>query len=115
MGLEDLSFRYLHPEEYRRIATSMNERRVDRELYLEGVSQRLREELVKYNLDKAIISGRPKHIYSIYSKMLRKELPFEQIYDVRALRVIVDSHARVLSGAGHRAQFVAAHPGRFDD
>ncbi len=89
--LEDLSFRYLHPEEYRRIATSMNERRVDREFYLQEVSQRLREELAKYNLDKAIISGRPKHIYSIYSKMLRKELPFEQIYDVRALRVIVDS------------------------
>ena len=89
--LEDLSFRYLHPQEYRRIASSMNERRVDRERYLEEVTRSLREELARYNLDKAIISGRPKHIYSIYSKMLRKELPFEQIYDVRALRVIVDT------------------------
>ena len=89
--LEDLSFRYLHPQEYRRIATSMNERRVDREQYLEMVTERLREELAHYQLDKAIITGRPKHIYSIYSKMMRKQLPFEQIYDVRALRVIVDS------------------------
>ena len=89
--LEDLSFRYLHPQEYRRIATSMNERRVDREQYLEMVTERLREELAQYKLDKALITGRPKHIYSIYSKMMRKELPFEQIYDVRALRVIVDS------------------------
>ena len=89
--LEDLSFRYLHPQEYRRIATSMNERRVDREQYLEMVTERLREELAHYKLDKAIITGRPKHIYSIYSKMMRKQLPFEQIYDVRALRVIVDS------------------------
>ena len=89
--LEDLSFRYLHPQDYRRIATSMNERRVDREQYLEMVTERLREELAQYNLDKALISGRPKHIYSIYSKMMRKELPFEQIYDVRALRVIVES------------------------
>ncbi len=89
--LEDLSFRYLHPQEYRRIATSMNERRVDREQYLEMVTERLREELAHYKLDKATITGRPKHIYSIYSKMMRKQLPFEQIYDVRALRVIVDS------------------------
>ena len=89
--LEDLSFRYLHPQEYRRIATSMNERRVDREQYLQKVTERLREELAQYNLDKALISGRPKHIYSIYSKMMRKQLPFEQIYDVRALRVIVES------------------------
>ena len=89
--LEDLSFRYLHPQEYRRIATSMNERRVDREQYLEMVTERLREELAHYKLDKAIITGRSKHIYSIYSKMMRKQLPFEQIYDVRALRVIVDS------------------------
>ena len=89
--LEDLSFRYLHPQDYRRIATSMNERRVDREQYLQMVTERLREELAQYNLDKALISVRPKHIYSIYSKMMRKQLPFEQIYDVRALRVIVES------------------------
>ncbi len=89
--LEDLSFRYLHPQEYRRIATSMNERRVDREEYMQQVTERLRAELADYKLDKAIISSRSKHIYSIFSKMQRKELPFEQIYDVRALRVIVDT------------------------
>ena len=89
--LEDLSFRYLHPQEYRRIATSMNERRVDREQHLKMVTDRLQEELAQYDLDNALISGRPKHIYSIYNKMMRKQLPFEQIYDVRALRVIVES------------------------
>ena len=113
--LEDLSFRYLHPQEYRRIATSMNERRVDREQYLQQVSANLREELAKYNLDKAIVSGRSKHIYSIYNKMLRKELPFEQIYDVRALRVIVDSTPECYLALGIVHNLWRPIPVEFDD
>lgn len=87
--LEDLSFRYLNPDSYRSIAHSIDERRADREDYINNIVHRLKGELAKFNID-AVVSGRPKHIYSIYRKMKRKELPFEEIYDTRAIRVIVD-------------------------
>lgn len=89
--LEDLSFRYLEPDAYRQIATSIDERRSDREAYVNDVADVLRKELDKHNLSHVTISGRSKHIYSIYKKMQRKQLPFDEIYDVRAIRVIVDA------------------------
>ena len=88
--LEDLSFRYLDPDAYKSIAMSIDERRADREGYVYSVVGKLREELAQNNID-ANISGRPKHIYSIHKKMKRKGLPFHEIYDVRAVRVIVDT------------------------
>lgn len=89
--LEDLSFRYLQPNEYRLLAEKIAERRGDREAYVSKIAEKLKAELHRYNLDHAVISARPKHIYSIYRKMQRKQLPFEQIYDVRAVRVIVNT------------------------
>jgi RelA/SpoT family (p)ppGpp synthetase len=89
--LEDLSFRYLHPDEYKQIAANVQERRVDREAYLQDVISRLREELANHGIENPTITGRPKHIYSIYSKMQRKDLTFDQIFDVRAVRVIVNT------------------------
>ncbi|WP_374686904.1 bifunctional (p)ppGpp synthetase/guanosine-3',5'-bis(diphosphate) 3'-pyrophosphohydrolase [Promineifilum sp.] len=87
--LEDLAFRYLEPEKYREIARYLDEKREVRALRIEKAATRLRQELRKQGL-KAQVSGRPKHAYSIYRKMLRKELDFEQIYDIQALRVIVE-------------------------
>src|SRR5690606_34412325 len=89
--LEDLSLRYLDPEAYRSIVTRLDERRADREAYLSQIINTLRNELIKYNVTNATITGRPKHVYSIYRKMQRKDLPFERVYDVRAVRVIVDT------------------------
>ena len=86
--LEDLAFRYLEPEEYRRIAAALNERRADRERYIDALCAELREELRAAGI-AAEVYGRPKHIYSIYRKMQRKQLAFEQLFDVRAVRVVV--------------------------
>jgi len=90
--LEDLSVRYLEPELYKRIARLLDERRTDRETYIAEVIARLRQELGKAGI-AADISGRPKHIHSIINKMKRKQVDFDQLYDVRAVRVLVDDVA----------------------
>src|SRR5437763_4433119 len=84
--LEDLSFRYLEPQEYRRVAAALNERRADRERHIEGLCAELHARLRGAGIE-AEVYGRPKHIYSIYRKMQRKQLAFEQLFDVRAVRV----------------------------
>lgn len=113
--LEDLSFRYLEPDAYKAIATSLDERHADREAYLKKVVDTLRTELVKHGVENAAITGRPKHIYSIYKKMQRKQLPFDQIYDVRAVRVIVEQlhHCYLVLGIVHNLW--RPIPGEFDD
>jgi GTP diphosphokinase / guanosine-3',5'-bis(diphosphate) 3'-diphosphatase len=89
--LEDLSFRYLDPEAYKSIAAALDERRADREAYMSQIMTKLRHELAQHGITNPTISGRPKHMYSIYKKMQRKQVDFKQIYDVRAVRVIVDT------------------------
>jgi GTP pyrophosphokinase len=86
--LEDLSFRFLEPELYKRIAQMLDERRVERQHYIANAIATLARELDAAGV-KAEINGRPKHIYSIWNKMRTKGLDFSQVYDVRALRVIV--------------------------
>ena len=86
--LEDLSFRYLEPELYKRIAQMLDEKRLERERYIADTVNKLAGELKQLGL-QATITGRPKHIYSIWNKMRTKELDFSELYDVRALRVIV--------------------------
>jgi GTP pyrophosphokinase len=86
--LEDLAFRYLDPQTYKKIAKSLEERRDERESYLQDFIQQLRKVLDEAGV-KAQVYGRPKHIYSIWNKMQRKALPFDEMYDLRALRVIV--------------------------
>lgn len=90
--LEDLSFRFLEPELYKRIATMLDGKRGEREAYIAGVLDTLGAELHKLHI-KAEIAGRPKHIWSIHRKMQSKNLPFELLYDIRAVRVLVDSVA----------------------
>ncbi|ENO87909.1 RelA/SpoT family protein [Thauera linaloolentis] len=87
--LEDLSFRFIEPDTYKRIARMLDERRVEREQFIQDAIERLRTELVAVGV-KAEITGRAKHIYSIYNKMRKKRLDFSQVFDIRALRVLVD-------------------------
>lgn len=87
--LEDLAFRYLEPKAYKQIATQLAERRVERTRKIEVVVSRLRAKLKEMGL-KADVTGRPKHMYSIYRKMQRKHLDFDHIYDVQAVRVILE-------------------------
>src|SRR5690606_5001794 len=86
--LEDLAFRYLEPDRYKMIARLIDERRSDRDHYVRKVVQQLEDILKQYGIE-AEVTGRSKHIYSIAQKMDRKDLPFAQIFDVRAVRVIV--------------------------
>jgi GTP pyrophosphokinase len=87
--LEDLSTRYLEPDLYKKIAKLLDERRIDRERYIADIIAHLQQELVRAGI-RAEVTGRPKHIYSIINKMRRKNLAFEQLYDVRAVRILVD-------------------------
>ncbi len=86
--LEDLSFRFLEPDAYKSIAKMLEEKRTEREGFIASAIERVRKELKEAGI-KADISGRPKHIYSIWNKMHGKSLNFEQMHDVRALRIIV--------------------------
>jgi GTP pyrophosphokinase len=87
--LEDIAFRYLHPDVYKKIAKQLDEKRLDRERYMvdfvDNVSNQLKESDIK-----GVVYGRPKHIYSIWKKMQQKSLDFEQLFDVRAVRIVVD-------------------------
>jgi GTP diphosphokinase / guanosine-3',5'-bis(diphosphate) 3'-diphosphatase len=113
--LEDLSLRYLDADSYRSIVASVDERRADRETYLSKVTDTLRQELAGYGIANATITGRPKHMYSIYKKMQRKGLPFEQIYDVRAVRVIVETIPQCYLVLGVVHNLWRPIPGEFDD
>jgi GTP pyrophosphokinase len=88
--LEDLSFRYLEPAEYKQIASLLDERRLARQEYIENMLSLLREELAVAAI-VGEVTGRAKHIYSIWRKMKRKEIPFSQVYDIRAVRILVPS------------------------
>ncbi|XKG71598.1 GTP diphosphokinase [Pseudidiomarina marina] len=88
--LEDLAFRYLHPSTYKAIAAQLHERRIDREIYINDFLQTLQQALDDEGV-QATVYGRPKHIYSIWRKMQKKHLNFDQLYDIRAVRIITDS------------------------
>lgn len=87
--LEDLAFRHLHPVQYKEIAQKLDGRRTGRAEKVEAAMERLQAKIKEMGI-KAAVTGRPKHIYSIYRKMERKQLPFEEIHDIQALRVILD-------------------------
>jgi len=87
--LEDISFRYLHPDTYKKIAKQLAEKRLDREQYMVDLVSYLEKQLAELKVDGKVY-GRPKHIYSIWKKMQNKSLDFDQLFDVRAVRIIVD-------------------------
>ncbi len=112
--LEDLSFRYLEPETYREISALVAERRSDREAFIGSFMSRLKE-IVSQQGFKAEVSGRPKHIFSIWKKMQRKGLDFHELFDVRAVRVLVDSVAECYATLGLVHTHWQPVPGEFDD
>ncbi|MGH8299226.1 MAG: bifunctional (p)ppGpp synthetase/guanosine-3',5'-bis(diphosphate) 3'-pyrophosphohydrolase [Steroidobacteraceae bacterium] len=112
--LEDLAFRYLEPEEYRRIASVLNERRAHRERYIEELCAKLGSELQAAGI-QADVYGRPKHMYSIHRKMQRKQLAFEQLFDVRAVRIIVGTVRDCYAALGVVHGLWSYIPGEFDD
>jgi GTP pyrophosphokinase len=112
--LEDLAFRWLEPAEYRRIAGWLNESRIDRERYIAGVIEEISGELARAGV-RADVIGRPKHIFSIWRKMQRKNLAFEQVFDVRAVRIVTTSVEDCYAALGvvhGRWRYI---PGEFDD
>ena len=112
--LEDLSFRVLEPDTYKRIAKMLDERRVAREQFIAEAIARLRRDTAAIGIN-AEVYGRPKHIYSIYNKMRSKNVDFEQVYDVRALRVLVDSVENCYAVLGIVHQIWTPIPSEYDD
>jgi GTP pyrophosphokinase len=112
--LEDLAFRYVSPNEYKEIAEKLANRRADRERQIQEIIKRLREVLQVEGISVKI-SGRPKHIYSIYRKMARKEMPFEMLMDLRGVRLIVDDVATCYKALGIVHMKWRPIPGEFDD
>jgi guanosine-3',5'-bis(diphosphate) 3'-pyrophosphohydrolase len=112
--LEDLGFRYLNPDKYKEIAEQIQERRPDREVQIEAIKTNLVNLLDSHNI-KAEISGRPKHIYSIYKKMTQKGKPFDLVRDVRAVRLIVPDVPSCYAALGVIHTHWRPIPGEFDD
>jgi len=112
--LEDLGFRYLHPETYRQIDESLSSRRTQREREMEDIKVELESMLSLAGIE-AEVSSRPKHIYSIYKKMVRKGVPFELVYDVRGVRIMVADIPACYSALGVIHTHWRPIPGEFDD
>jgi GTP pyrophosphokinase len=112
--LEDLSFRYLEPELYKKIAGWLDERRTEREAFIAAAREQLGRALAAAGV-AAEIAGRPKHIYSIYTKMQAKTLDFEQVHDVRALRVLVGEVKDCYAALGVVHDLWTPIPQQFDD
>jgi GTP pyrophosphokinase len=112
--LEDLSFRFLEPETYRRIAKMLEEKRMMREGFVQSAITRLENELAAAGI-KAEVFGRPKHIYSIWNKMRGKDLDFSELYDVRAFRVIVADDKTCYAVLGLVHNIWTPIPKEFDD
>jgi len=112
--LEDLSLRALEPAVYKEIARSLDERRLDRQRYIEDVVAQLERELLAARID-ADVTGRPKHITSIRNKMLRKDIGIEGIYDVRAVRILVGDAKDCYAALGIVHNLWTPVPGEFDD
>ncbi|GFZ94602.1 RelA/SpoT family protein [Dyella caseinilytica] len=112
--LEDLAFRYLQPDTYKRIAKLLDERRGDREAFIRDALAELGRALQGADI-RADLAGRPKHIYSIWKKMQRKTLEFSDLYDIRAVRVLVESVTDCYAALGVVHALWPHLPGEFDD
>ncbi len=113
--LEDLAFARLHPRRYREIQQMVNQRRPDREEFIEGAGRILAAELGQVGIEGVEITGRAKHFYSIYEKMTRKGKEFNEIYDLTAMRVLVDSVKDCYGAVGIVHSLWKPLPGRFKD
>ncbi|GGY26140.1 RelA/SpoT family protein [Paludibacterium paludis] len=112
--LEDLGFRHMEPEDYKKIAKLLDERRLERIDYIERVLVDLRKALADAGI-KGEVAGRPKHIYSIWRKMRKKNLDFAELYDIRAVRVLVERMQDCYTVLGLIHSMWQPIPGEFDD
>ncbi len=112
--LEDLAFRLMQPEQYQAIARQLQQKRVQRERYIENAIKQMQGALLQAKI-MADVAGRPKHITSIWKKMQRKNLDFDNLYDIRAIRVLVNSVGDCYSVLGIVHQLWTPIPGEFDD
>ena len=112
--LEDLAFRYLEPQTYRRVAQLLEDKRTEREAYIEQVIFDLRQAMARAGI-RCEISGRPKHIYSIWNKMRRKHLDFDQLFDLRAVRIYVQDTRDCYAVLGEVHNLWTPVKGEFDD
>ncbi|MDA5543153.1 MULTISPECIES: GTP diphosphokinase [Yersinia] len=112
--LEDFCFRYLHPDEYKQIAKLLHERRIDREQFIDDFVASLHAAMAAEGI-KADIYGRPKHIYSIWRKMQKKSLAFDELFDVRAVRVVVERLQDCYAALGIVHTHFRHLPDEFDD
>ncbi len=112
--LEDLAFKYLYPEEYRELVEGLDKKREERLQFIEKIMEQIRIQLKKQHVD-AEITGRAKHLYSIYRKMKRDNKTLEQIYDLFALRILVNSVKDCYAALGVVHELYNPMPGRFKD
>ena len=112
--MEDLAFRFLQPQTYRRIAELLDEKRGDREQFIEQAKARIASALREAGI-AGEVQGRPKHIYSIWKKMQRKDVPFSELYDIRAVRVLVNDIASCYATLGLVHALWSPITSEFDD
>jgi GTP pyrophosphokinase len=112
--LEDIAFKYLKPEAYHEIKEQIAARRQERERYVAQIRERVSQELERAGI-KATVVGRPKHFYSIYQKMIRQGISFDEVYDVIGLRIITDSVRNCYAALGTLHSLWKPVPGRFKD
>ncbi len=113
--LEDLSLRFAKPDMYYQLASQIAKKKAERERYIDDVKRLLTQELSQRTKIKFDIFGRPKHLYSIYKKMQSRQLDYEQIHDLLAFRVIVDTVGECYEVLGHVHALFKPVPGRFKD
>jgi guanosine-3',5'-bis(diphosphate) 3'-pyrophosphohydrolase len=112
--LEDLSFMYLNPEEYRELVQKVNQRRIERESYINELMEIMRRQLAEHGY-KGEVKGRPKHFYSIWQKMQKQGIAFEDVYDLIAIRIITDTKVNCYAIMGLIHSLWTPVPGRFKD
>ncbi|MDJ0649939.1 MAG: bifunctional (p)ppGpp synthetase/guanosine-3',5'-bis(diphosphate) 3'-pyrophosphohydrolase [Xenococcaceae cyanobacterium MO_188.B19] len=113
--LEDLCFKYLETEDYNQIKALISERRDDREARIEQMTEVLRSRLDKLNVNVSELKGRPKHLYGIYQKMQRQNKEFDEIYDIAAIRIIVEKNEECYRALAVVHDAFKPIPGRFKD
>ncbi|PJD91302.1 MAG: GTP diphosphokinase [Legionella sp.] len=113
--MEDLAFRYLHPEQYKEIAKGLRAKRLERDEFVNHIVSQLNHKIQQAGITHFAVYGRAKHIHSIYKKMKRKNVPLEEIYDAIAVRVLVDSNTQCYEALGIVHTLWQQIPAEFDD
>ncbi|GBE02114.1 GTP pyrophosphokinase [bacterium BMS3Bbin06] len=111
---ENLSFKYLYPDIYKNLLKKVAKRREEQEVYINEVSKKIRKKLIEYNIP-GFLSGRVKHLYGIYKKMITQKIPLDQVYDVLGLRIITDTKGHCYEILGIIHSLWKPIPGRFKD